>query len=632
MTSEPNAPGAPAIILYREVDRDDCGVTCHSQNASFFSADRFEHDYFRIKILTDEGRKYGNIEIPLPREVGTVDDIKARVIRPDGSIVNFSGQIVEKTIVKAKGFQYAAKTFAIPDVQVGSVIEWYYTVNFQKGFIFSSDWILSQELFTKKAKFTLRPYQSDYYPIFFQWNNDHLPPGMPHPKQRPDLTVELEVSNIAAFQTEDFAPPENELKARVDFIYSWDGFESDPARFWKKVGKKRNDELESFISKKGAVRQAVSQIVSPSDPAETKLRKIYGRVQQLGNTTYAFKKTEQEQKREIKKDQETVEDVWKRGSGDQTQLNWLFLALARSAEIDAYGVWVSDRSNYFFDPGAMRSSQLDQTVVLVKLDGKDIFLDPGAKFAPFGMLPWAETGVMGLRLDKDGGSWTQTSLMDSSQSQVIRKADLKLTTEGNLEGKVTFTYTGLEALKRRMQERNQDDAARKTFLQDEVRQSVPAAIEIELKNQPDWMNSESPLVAEFNTKIPGWASGAGRRVIFSVGVFGASEKHIFEYSSRVHPIYFDFKCERADDITIELPAGWQMDGLPKPQAHDLHAVAYSTSAENVNGALHLMRKFDINNVSIDAKYYAPLRSFYQSLKSADEQQIILSPGTVTASH
>src|SRR5271169_5984902 len=52
MTSEPLAPGARAIVLYRQVDRDDNGHTSHEDN------------YVRIKILTEEGRKYANVEIP----------------------------------------------------------------------------------------------------------------------------------------------------------------------------------------------------------------------------------------------------------------------------------------------------------------------------------------------------------------------------------------------------------------------------------------------------------------------------------------------------------------------------------------------------------------------------------------
>src|SRR4030081_4104109 len=76
MTSEPQAPGAPAIILYRQVDRDDRGMTAH------------EDDYFRIKILTEEGRKYADIEIPFFKEAGNIVIIHARTVKPDGSIVN----------------------------------------------------------------------------------------------------------------------------------------------------------------------------------------------------------------------------------------------------------------------------------------------------------------------------------------------------------------------------------------------------------------------------------------------------------------------------------------------------------------------------------------------------------------
>ena len=92
MTSEPLAPGAPAIILYRQVDRDDRGNTAH------------ENDFFRIKILTEEGRKYGDIEIPFFKSGGNnIVAIKARTIRSDGSVVNYDGKIYDKAIVKSKG-------------------------------------------------------------------------------------------------------------------------------------------------------------------------------------------------------------------------------------------------------------------------------------------------------------------------------------------------------------------------------------------------------------------------------------------------------------------------------------------------------------------------------------------------
>src|ERR1051325_6670146 len=97
------------------------------------------------------------------------------------------------------------------------------------------------------------------------------------------------------------------------------------------------------------MEQDVAQIVSANDTPEVKLQKIYARVQQLRNTSYEIEKTEQEQKREKQKDASNVEDLWKLGYGNATDLTWLFLGLARAAGFDAYGVWVSDRQNYFFN-------------------------------------------------------------------------------------------------------------------------------------------------------------------------------------------------------------------------------------------------------------------------------------------
>jgi len=118
MTSVPESPGAPAVILYREVTKDD-GRTPH------------EDTYIRIKILTDEGRKYANIEIPYFRDSGAVYGIRARTIRSDGSVVPFDGKALDQTIVKAKGVKYLAKTFTLPEVQAGAIIEYHYTINYK---------------------------------------------------------------------------------------------------------------------------------------------------------------------------------------------------------------------------------------------------------------------------------------------------------------------------------------------------------------------------------------------------------------------------------------------------------------------------------------------------------------------
>ena len=497
MTSVAEAPGAPAVILYRQVDRDDNGRTGN------------EYNYVRVKILTEEGRKYGDVEIPYFKGQGTVHGLKARTIRPDGSVANFEGKAFDKTIVKAKGVKYLAKTFSMPDVQVGSIIEYHYTNDLAEGLIFDSHWILSEELFTRHAKFSLKPYQQ--FTLRWSWPAG-LPVGTAPPKDEHGM-IRLETQNVPAFLIEDYMPPENELKMRVDFTYSEDSvLEREPEKFWKKEGKKLDGRVESFIGKKKALEQVVAQVVATSDTPEAKLRKIYARAQQVRNTSFEAEKSEQEQKREKEKEINNVEDLLKAGRGNARQINWLFVGLARAAGFQANSVYLSARSQYFFKPALMNLSQLNADVTVVKVDGKDIFCDPGSKFAPFGILPWEETFVKGLRLDKDGGTWVDTSLPQSAESKIERKADVKMNEEdGSLSGKLSVTFSGLEALWRRNEMLNQDATERKKFLEDQVREFIPVGIEVELINHPDWDTAAMTLVAEYDLKVPGWASSAGRR-------------------------------------------------------------------------------------------------------------------------
>jgi hypothetical protein len=620
MTSEPKAPGAPAIILYRQVDRDDRGLTAH------------EDVYFRIKILTEEGRKYADVEIPYWKEEGSVVGVHGRTIKPDGTIVDFGGKAFDKQIVKARGVKYLAKTFTLPDVQVGGIIEYFYTTDFNEYAVFGSRWILNDELFTRSARFSLKPYDGDNPPLSMRWSWHNLPAGTAQPAQAPNHVVNLEVKDVPAFHAEDYMPPENEMKARVDFIYSEDFMEKDPDRYWKKFDKKKNDQLEGFIGKRKAMEEAAGGIVAASDSPEVKLQKIYARVQQLRNTSYEVEKTEQEQKREKEKPPANVEEIWKKQYASGSDLTWLFLALARAAGLEANGMWVPDRQNYFFSPQTMEGRRLDANVVVVKLNGKDVFCDPGAAFTPFCMLPWVETGVQGLKLDKDGGSWLQTALPTSAESGIQRKAELKLNDTGDLEGKLTVAFTGLEASQRRVEERLADAAEHKKYLEDEIKGSIPVGCEVELTNQPDWKSSTPPLVAEFSLKVPGWVAGAGRRALLPVGLFSAPEKHLFDHADRIQPIYFSFPFSRIDDISVELPLGWQITTLPAPQKQDGHIITYSMQAENNKGTLHLNRTLNVDVLMLETKYYPALRTFFQTVRTVDEQQVVLQPGAVHASN
>src|SRR5205823_1959137 len=143
----PGAPGAPAIQLYYADFIDDV------HHSEYFQS--------RIKILNEKGIKYADVEIPL-FPGGSLSDLKARTIHPDGKIIEFSGKPFEKTLIKGKGIKFLAKTFTLPDVTVGSMIEYRYKLILAEDEINSrNEWIIQHELYTVKEYFRMKPYQGD---------------------------------------------------------------------------------------------------------------------------------------------------------------------------------------------------------------------------------------------------------------------------------------------------------------------------------------------------------------------------------------------------------------------------------------------------------------------------------------
>lgn len=613
MTSLPQAPGAAAVILYRQVDRNDYHY--------------YEDVYLRIKILTDEGRRYADVEIPYYDFYESVRGLEARTIHADGSIVPFTGTVYDKVLRTSRNGETRAKSFQLPAVETGCVVEYRYRHHFNYGWTYNSQWILSSNLYTRTAKFSLVPNRG--LSLRWSWPNG-LPPGTAEPRLEKDSVI-LEAHDVPAFVAEDHMPPENELQSRVDFIYTGERhFETDPVIFWRKFATDSWKRTQLFIDQKADMQRALAQVVAPGDTPEQKLRKIYARVQRVTNLSYEPQKTEQETAREERERARSAADVWDQNTGREWQINWLFLALVHAAGMQADPVLVSRRNAYIFDPRLMNPRQLDAGAVLVNLDGKDLYLDPGTPFTPFGLEPWNETDTRSLRLTAEGGAWVVTPLPAASESRIERHAVLKLTDGGTLEGKLTVRFTGLEALALRLAQRNNDDTGRRQFLEKEIEATVASGIDVRLTNTPDWGASEPLLVAEFDLKIPGWATSAGRRELIPVGVFGGDERHTFEHATRTYPLYFSYPHQHLDDVTIELPPGWRVESVPAARSADLKVLRYQGGAQNAPGALHLTRELTINLYEAAAKSYGPVQAFFQTVRTADAEQAVITRDATAA--
>jgi hypothetical protein len=107
---------------------------------------------------------------------------------------------------------------------------------------------------------------------------------------------------------------------------------------------------------------------------------------------------------------------------------------------------------------------------------------------------------------------------------------------------------------------------------------------------------------------------------------------MFEHTNRVHPIYFEYPHQKIDDITVELPAGWQVSSVPPEQVANGKVVDYNLKVEQSPGTLRLSRKLTIDLLMLEVKYYAALRNFFQTVRTGDGEQVVLQPGEIHASN
>ena len=608
MKSVDFAPGASAVILDWMQRTDDTNGDVSK--------------YVRVKILTDEGKKYGDVEIPYAPQIAGISGLDARMTRPDGTIVPFNGKVYDKVIVKTSGLRLMAKTFTFPDVQAGSILEYrYYLGTRDRHYLYDSQFVLQRELPVLHASLWLKPYEKDFSSFFVHRG---LPPGK-QPVRVHDH-YELEIENMPAYEEEEFAPPEGELKARVNFFYM-EGHVTDPGPFWIGEGKSLTSKIEKFIGNGGAARTQAAAAAANAATPEEKLHALYLRAQQIRNLDYEDAKSEAEQKN--LRENKSAEDVLANNYGTSSEISRTFAALARAAGFDANQVRIGERDEAYFSQNVPIASQLDGEVTVVTIDGKQRWFDAGTPGAPFGVLAWQKSEVPGLLLSRGAAAaWVHTPEQPPSQAKLIRKAALRVD-GGVVKGRVTATYTGHEALLRRIRNHNDDEAAAKKSFEETAKSWFPDGA-IKIVSVTGLKSVDDPIVVTFDVELPSLGSSAGSRTILPMSVFAASAKNPFAPAQRKLPISFSHAWTEEDDVTLDLPEGLAIESLPKGVSWDVGAATYKTTYTTDQKSVHFTRAFQVYSRFYDATAYGPIRKFFGAVTAADQEQAVLKAAAKAA--
>jgi len=608
LKDNPASPGANAMILYRSSDMN--------------SPESSVREYVRIKIFTQEGTKEANVELPFNRQKVNILDVRARTIHPDGSIVNFDGKIFEKTIIKASGVKYLAKTFTLPDAHPGSIIEYSYRQQGDPHRYVNESWTITGQLYTRDAHFVIRPNKDSSYPL--RYRQYGLPKGAV-PVRQANGTYTMDIHDIAGLEEEEYRLPESSLQVHVDFYYAFGNSAQNETteKFWNRMGQTLSEDVDQFLNKKSALQADVARTVNADDPPEVKLRKIYARVQKIRNLSNEDAKSEKEQKHEQLKPNNNVEDVLKHNYGTGDELNFTFVGLARTAGFSAAEVFVAPRYVVFFLPEMMDTSQISADIVWVHAGTQDYYLDPAASAYPFGILPWFETNTSGIRCTKAGGEIVTVPPALPTEATEIRTAELEIDSEGEASGKLTVDFTGQLGAARRGESREEDEAGRRKTIGDEIQGWLPAGSTYEVTAITNWENKDLPLHVEGTAKIPNLGTAAGHRMLVPASPFQARQTAAFHAEKRLYKVYFNCPYEEIDDVKLKVPAEYKVESVPPARQAKPGIVSYEISAAQQGGVVEVKRLLVIDGMTFSVTSYPALRNFFNTVKTDDDAQIVL---------
>jgi hypothetical protein len=497
-------------------------------------------------------------------------------------------------------------------------VEYHYTIQLDPRFYYVTDWDVQEDLFTRDAVFTFRPYPG----LSFYTRASHLPEDA-RPLRQKDNAYRMELHNIGALAKEDLMPPEDDLRGQIEFFYRNRSIQTTD-QFWKDTGKQWSDDLDKFAGgHKDQIQQEVNRVVAADDSADVKLQKLYDRAQKIRNLTLEPERTVQEEKREKLKANNNAGDVLKNGYGTERDINFLYVAMVRAAGMDATEIYLAPRNRRLFNPDGQETRQLAADIIDVRRVSGDVYLDPSCGVCPYGLLPWYETATRGIKLDHSGGQIVSTPPSKPADALLVRHADLNVVDDGTLRGTFSADFQGIRAIQVRERGQNEDEVGREKSVGDDVRDGLPPGSQFKVTSMSGWEKKSGSIRVQGDVELAGAAVPAGRRLLVTIGPLQAGRKPIFQEAQRIYPIYYQYPFVQEDDVVVHFPANLHVDSLPNSLSIPAGAANYNSTVRAAGDGLLLTRSFSIDGFLFSVNDYPSLQNFYAKAHQNDEQQVVL---------
>ena len=596
---------ASAVVLC------DIGRGNFDQGGAVYNFER----HVRYKILTKDGYDYANLEIQLYRRNGS----ETKITSFDGATYNLEGgKIVADKITKSAKFSekqdknYTLKKFTLPNVKVGSIIEFKYTL--QSDFIYTlRPWEFQKEIPTLYSSLSIG------IPEFFRYRINPSGYVYLHPYQESvngGTFYHYYATEVPGLKKENFVTTMKDFVSKVTFELSSVAIPGQVYRdfttTWPKVAESlKNDEnFGRFIEKTSYSKTLLKEILKDNTNPDTSILLIFNYVKThiKWNKDLNFYTTETNPK-----------TIFEKKAGNSADINLCLLGLLQEAKISASPVLLSTRENGTH-PGLPMLTEFDNVIVDAVAGDKHILLDATDKNHVPGLIAYANLNHQGMLLDlyNPDGKWI--SLDNNVISKKTYSYLLNLDKENKFSGKLFITSTAYEALQRR--DKYLSATSESDFLKD-YKQDKPGLTikKYEIFNAG---NPAESLSEAMEIEIEDNIEEAGNLAYFTPLLYEKTKENPFKLEERKFPVDFGYPSEENYRITLVFPDNYTIDKVPKNEKVMLpdERASFTFIFALEGNKLMLNSKIIMKSAQYSPEEYHYLKELFMNVVRKQAEQIV----------
>src|SRR2546428_4740135 len=337
LTKVEQDPEADAVVLIN--DRN--GKIIQQSNAEWVN---FLDYHWRLKVLSERGRRYGEIHLRAER-LSRITNIRARTIKADGTVIPVTpDQIFEKVLFQVGDAKYTEFVFKFPGVEPGCILEYRYD-RYDNFLVFVDPWFFAGEEFTLRSRLTQVVPNGTSYAILCDLCGSVKPDISDwHEARAKGQKYSVELRNLPGYREELMMPPAREVSPRMEMVLQswkdvgWEALGRQDRLFidWPSVAKFYSYYYQGVI--KGgqqAIKPVVDQWVSGLADPQERIKSVARHVQEDFRYLSLF--------RFVTFRPDPIDKLLKNKAADNGEKAVLLMAALKGIGVDSYAALVSGK-------------------------------------------------------------------------------------------------------------------------------------------------------------------------------------------------------------------------------------------------------------------------------------------------